>query len=156
MNVKGGTAMLKPTNILVPTDFSEYSDKALRQALDIAAQYGAKVYLFHVVHEQIRQCVVDYCITLEDIKQAEDQMMAAAKDKLRKQLEKFPRSKEVEVQMDVGRGVPAEAILKEEQDKGIDLIVIASLGRTGLAKYIVGSVARNVLKGAKSPVLLTK
>jgi nucleotide-binding universal stress UspA family protein len=45
------------TKILVPTDFSEYSDKALRQALDIALQYKAKVFVLHVVHEQITQCV---------------------------------------------------------------------------------------------------
>ena len=42
------------------------------------------------------------------------------------------------------------------KEKGIDLIVIASLGRSGIAKYLIGSVARNVLKGAKCPVLLTK
>ena len=54
------------------------------------------------------------------------------------------------------RGVPYEEILKEAEEKGVDLIVIASLGRTGLAKYLIGSVARNVLKRAKCPVLLTK
>jgi nucleotide-binding universal stress UspA family protein len=52
--------------------------------------------------------------------------------------------------------LPAEEILKEEQEKGIDLIVIASLGQTGLGKYLIGGIARNVLKGAKCPVLLTK
>ena len=57
---------------------------------------------------------------------------------------------------DVRRGVPYEEILKEAEEKGVDLIVIASLGRTGLAKYLIGSVARNVLKRAKCPVLLTK
>jgi len=148
--------MLKPTKILVPTDFSEYSDKALRQGLDIAKQYGSQVYLFHVIHDDVRQCVIDYCITDEVMRQVEEQMMAAAKENIQKQLERFPQAKEVEVFTDVAKGVPSEAILKEEKKKGIDLIVIASLGRTGLAKYIIGSVARNVLKGAKCPVLLTK
>ena len=41
--------MLKPTKILVPTDFSEYSDKALKQAIDIAKQYNAEVYVLNVV-----------------------------------------------------------------------------------------------------------
>jgi len=45
--------MLKPTKILVPTDFSEYSDRALRQALDIARQYGATVYILHVLREEM-------------------------------------------------------------------------------------------------------
>jgi universal stress protein A len=148
--------MLKPTKILVPTDFSEYSDKALRQGLDIAAQYGARVYVLHVMHEQITQCVYDYCLKMEEVQRAEEQLIAAAREGLEKQLAKFPRAKEVELTADVRRGIPAEEILKEEQEKGIDLIVIASLGQTGLSKYLIGGIARNVLKGAKCPVLLTK
>lgn len=148
--------MLRPTKILVPTDFSEYSDKALKQALDIAKQYKAKVFLLHVIHEELHQCVVDYCLTQEQLDQIKSQMTAGAQANLDQQLAKFPQSKEVEVTADVKLGVPYEAILKEEQERGIDLIVIASLGRTGIAKYIIGSVARNVLKGAKCPVLLTK
>ena len=148
--------MLKPTKILVPTDFSEYSDKALRQALDIALQYKAKVYVLHVVHEQITQCVYDYCLSAAEVQRAEEQLIAAAEQNLQKQLAKFSTAKEVEVTADVGKGHPSEEILKEEEEKGIDLIVIASLGQTGLSKYLVGSIARNVLKGAKCPVLLTK
>lgn len=148
--------MLKPTKILVPTDFSEYSDKALRQGLDIARQYNAKVFLLHVIHEAMHQCVVDYCITQDQVEQINDQMRAAAFDNLQKQVAKFPQVKEVDLVTDVKQGIPYEAILKEEEERGIDLIVIASLGRTGIARFIIGSVARNVLKGAKCPVLLTK
>jgi nucleotide-binding universal stress UspA family protein len=60
------------------------------------------------------------------------------------------------VETNVRKGIPYDEILKEGKDKGIDLIVIASLGRSGIAKYLIGSVARNVLKGSKCPVLLTK
>ena len=148
--------MLKPTKILVPTDFSEYSDKALRQALDIALQYKAKVFVLHVVHEQITQCVYDYCLSAAEVQRAEEQLTAAAKQNLEKQLAKVPAAKEVELTADVRKGIPSEEILNEEQEKGVDLIVIASLGQTGLSKYLIGSIARNVLKGAKCPVLLTK
>lgn len=148
--------MLKPTKILVPTDFSEFSDKALRQALDIAAQYQAKVYVLHVVHEQITQCVYDYCLSADEVERAEGQLIAVARQNLEKQLAKFPRAKEIELTADIRKGIPAEEIMKEEEEKGIDLIVIASLGQTGLSKYLIGSIARNVLKGAKCPVLLTK
>lgn len=134
--------MLRPTKILVPTDFSEYSDKALKQGIDIGKQYGAKVFLLHVIPAGARQGGTDE--------------MERVKKRMKEQLDKFPRSKEVEVFTDVREGTPYEAILEEETDKGIDLIVIASLGRTGIAKYLMGGVARNVLKGAKCPVLLTK
>lgn len=149
--------MLRPTKILVPTDFSEYSDKALRQAIDIARKYNAKIYVLHVVQEKITRSIDDYGLTpQESIEVMEWNMINAARLKMEKQLDKLHHTKELEVVSDVVLGNPAESILEEETSKGVDLIVIASLGRTGLAKYLIGSVARNVLKGSKCPVLLTR
>lgn len=68
----------------------------------------------------------------------------------------LPESQRGSGETNVRKGVPSEEILKEGKEKGIDLIVIASLGRSGIAKYLIGNVARNVLKGSKCPVLLTK
>jgi len=147
--------MLRPTKILVPTDFSEYSDKALKQGLDIAKQYGAKLYLLHVV-EELHRAIVDYPIPEDVILAAEKREIENAREMMTQQLKKFPRSEEVEVLTDVRKGSPSEEILLEEEAKGIDLIVIASLGTAGLAKYFIGGVSRNVLKGAKAPVLLTR
>lgn len=145
--------MLAPTRILVPTDFSEFSDKALRQGLDIAKQYHAKVFLFHVLHGEFHRSITD---SKDILDQLNARMVTWAQDNLQKQLDKCPQSKGVEVQTGVGTGIPAEAILKEAKEKEIDLIVIASLGHSAIAKYLIGSVARNVLKGATCPVLLTK
>ena len=148
--------MLKPTNIMVPTDFSEYSDQALRQALDIGKQYGARVYLLHVIHERVSLGAVEFPLSYEVEAQLNMQVAAQARTNLADQAAKFPRAKEVELTTDVKYGIPYLTILEEEKAKGIDLIVIASLGRSGIAKYLIGSVARNVLKGANCPVLLTK
>jgi universal stress protein A len=148
--------MLKPTKILVPTDFSEFSDKALEQALDIAKQYKARVYVLHVIHEHIFSCGGDYCFVEEEVRQIKDNLLTAARENLQKQLDRFPQVKEVEVITDIRNGLPYDAILKGAEEKGIDLIVIASLGQSGIAKYLIGGVARNVLRGAKCPVLLTK
>jgi universal stress protein A len=148
--------MLKPTKILVPTDFSEYSNKALSQAIDIAKQYNAKVFLIHVVEEHTIQTVDEYSIGIEVVQELEGKILGLAKEKMQKQYAKFYQDKSIEIITNIRIGVSYEEILKEEQDKNIDLIVIASLGRTGISKYLLGSVARNVLKGAKCPVLLTK
>jgi universal stress protein A len=148
--------MFNPTKILVPTDFSEYSDKALQQALDIAKQYHSRVYLLHVIHSEIQRCHVDYCLSDEQMEQFKKQMADGAYEALKKQTDKFPEAKEVEVTTEVKQGTPYDAILKEEQEKGIDLIVIAPRGRTGITKYHMGGNALNVLKGAKCPVLLAK
>jgi universal stress protein A len=148
--------MLRPTKILVPTDFSDYSDKALKQALDIAKQYNAKVFLFHVIPREVNRCVADVCLGDDVVRDLEDQLNARAQENLQKQLGKFPQSQEVSVTTEIGKGIPYEAILQEAEDNGVDLIVIASLGRSGIARFLIGSVSRNVLKGAKCPVLLTK
>jgi nucleotide-binding universal stress UspA family protein len=148
--------MLKPTKILVPTDFSEYSDKALQQGIDIARQYNAEVHLFHVIPMELTHVIVDYAIPVEAIENFEKQQVDTVMENMKAQLAKFPKAGEVQVFMEIGKGVAYEEILKEEKKKGIDLIVIASLGRTGLAKYFIGSVSRNVLRHAECPVLLTK
>ena len=149
--------MLMPTKILVPTDFSEYSDKALEQALDIARQYHAKVFLLHVIREEVPYQIDLGFITDEGLwQQIRNSQMAEAKERLHNQIDKFSQAKEVEIVATIRQGIPYEKILDEAKENGIDLIVIASLGRTGIAKYLIGSVARNVLKGSKCPVLLTK
>jgi nucleotide-binding universal stress UspA family protein len=149
--------MLQPTKILVPTDFSEYSDRALKQALDIAKQYKAKVFLLHVSPEEGQHRIDIGVITDEGLwEQIRDSQLAGSKARLQNQIDKFPQAKEVEVVTTIRHGIPYEKILEEGEEQGIDLIVIASLGRSGMAKYLIGSVARNVLIGSKCPVLLTK
>ena len=147
--------MLKPTKILVPTDFSGYSDRALRQAFDIAQQYNSTVCVLHVLHRET-YFVSEFSNVSDALQKIQDNKLTMAQEDLQKQLDRFPQAKEMQIETNIREGVSYEEILKEEKEKGIDLIVIASLGRTGIAKYLIGSVARNVLKGAKCPVLLTK
>jgi universal stress protein A len=71
--------MLMPTKILVPTDFSEYSDKALNQAFDIAQRYKAKVYVPHVVHEKMSHSMKVYGLTAELIEGMDWKMVSGAR-----------------------------------------------------------------------------
>ena len=146
--------MLMPTKILVPTDFSEHSDRAFGQALDIAKDYSSKVFLLHVIHEAFH--LLDLTLPKETVRLIKDGAIPWAREILQNHLRGFPQAREIEVETNVRKGIPYEEILKEGKEKKIDLIVIASLGRTGIAKYLLGSVARNILKGSKCPVLLTK
>lgn len=148
--------MFKPSRILVPTDMSEHSDKAIRQAFDIAKQFDAEVFLLHVIQDPVQQCTADFCLNEELFNQLQAQMCESVRLGIRKQLEKFPYIDADKVTTDVKTGTPYNEILKEADEREIDLIVIASLGSSGLAKYLIGSVARHVLLGAKCSVLLTK
>lgn len=148
--------MLAPTRILVPTDFSEYSGRALGQGLDIAQQYRAMVFLLHVIHEDIHRGNFEFTLPEELVHQIRDGAVASANTGFQNQLSSFPQAREVEVVTDIREGIPYDEILKEEKEKEIDLVVIASLGKTGLKKYLIGGVARHVLKCSRCPVLLTQ
>jgi len=150
--------MFEPKNILVPTDFSKYSDAALEKAVDIAAMYGSNVYLLHVLgmSEQVQQCAVDYCLSNELVKRLEKEAVKAAKEKLQKEAGAIMKLKKNKVVFDIKKGTPAETILHEEKAKKVDLIVIASHGQTGILKHFLGSVAEKVVKGAKCPVIVVK
>ena len=147
--------MFAPKKILVPTDFSKFSDEALKQAFDIAKKYKAKLYLLHVI-DVIQQCAVDYCMDQQTLDSLEKQTIKASEDMIQKQMKKVAKSTDVEIVSDVKKGTPYEEILKEQQAKKIDLIVIASHGHTGLMGHLIGSVAEKVARGAKCPVILVK
>lgn len=148
--------MFAPKNILVPTDFSKYSDVALDKAVDIATQYKAKIYLLHVITEHIRRCMADYCLDLQLVKQLEKQSIMGAKDKLKTAADTIAKEKGVEISIVIREGVPQEVILSEQKAKKIDLIVIASHGKTGILKHLIGGVADKVVKGSKCPVIVVK
>jgi len=147
--------MFAPKKILVPTDFSKFSDDALKQAYDMAKQYKAKIYLLHVVG-LIQQCVVDYCLDQQTTNALEKKAVKAAEDMMQKQIKKVVKSKDVEIVPDVAKGTPYVEILKEQKSKKIDVIVIGSHGMTGILSHLMGSVAEKVLRGAKCPVVLIK
>ncbi|HOD70103.1 MAG: hypothetical protein BWZ01_02535 [Deltaproteobacteria bacterium ADurb.BinA179] len=147
--------MFTPKKIVVATDFSEYADKALKSAVDIAERTNAEVYLVHVV-DKIQQCVADYCIDEGTMRNIENQSLSASRDKMQKKVQELSRSRKASISFDVKAGVPYEEILKEQEEKDADLIVIASHGKTGILKHMTGSVADKVVHHARCPVLLVR
>lgn len=87
--------MLIPTKILVPTDFSEHSDRAFGQALDIAKDYNAKVFLLHVIHEALH--LLDLTLPKETLLLIKDGAIPWAREILQNRLGGFPKAKEVVV-----------------------------------------------------------
>jgi universal stress protein A len=147
--------MFAPKQILVPTDFSTYSNKALKEAIDIANQHGSTIHLLHV-NSLIQQCAVDYCMTSAMLEGLEKESAETAQKRIKEEIDKFPEAKAVKIIPEVKKGTPYEEILKDQMEKNIDLIVIASHGSTGLLHYFMGSVAEKVTKGAKCQVLLLR
>jgi len=148
--------MFAPKNILVPTDFSKYSDAALKLAADMAATYDANIYFLHAVDNTITRKSIDYGISYEEIKQLEESSINASTEKLKKISSHIIKNEKIKVIHVTKIGDPAEVILKEQKTRKIDLIVISSHGRSGIVRYLMGSVATKVTKSAKCPVMLVK
>jgi len=147
--------MFAPKNILVPTDFSEYSDRAFIKALDIAHLCNSQIFLLHIIDRTIQLFVADYCLDNKLVERFEHESIITSNENLQKVIKRVAESKKVKIIPDVKRGIPSEEILKTQQEQEIDLIVIASHGKKGM-KPSIGSVADEVVRGARCPVLLER
>ncbi|HVN70573.1 MAG TPA: universal stress protein [Desulfomonilia bacterium] len=152
--------MFAPKKILVPTDFSEYSDKAVEHAADIAARYKGKVVVLHVVEENVKECainyLVDYCISDDFVAKFEREIMKSSNERLQKQVDNLKDAKKVDIGYLIKKGDPADVILEEQVKTGADLLVLAPYGSTGAAKYAIGGVTDKVVRTAKCNVMVNK
>jgi universal stress protein A len=149
-------AMFEPKKILVPTDFSEHSDKALQEAIGIAERYKSKIYLLHVIDKNIQQCAADYCLPQGTVEELEKEVVTKSRDMMTEEVSKIAGTAPVEIEFDIKRGVPYDEILKEQDEKEIDLIVIASHGRTGVMSHLRGNITDRVAEKARSEVLVVR
>lgn len=140
---------MKIRRILLPTDLSETADRALKQAVEIAAQHRVKIDIFHVV-------------TLEkldstNLKQALDAYMAKVEEEVFEDLATRSdaiRTRGLEVEtIVVRRPYPVDAILERIAETGADMVVMGTHGRSGLRKLFLGSVAASVVLEAPCPVM---
>ena len=147
--------MFAPRRILVPTDFSEHSDMALKKALDIAYQYKAKIYLLHVINDRFYdwalQCSGSSGNIIGDL---EEKSMENARENLREQMDAFALAGKVEIIPEIKIGCPSQVILSEQEEKEIDLLVIASHKETGMIRRFLGNVAETVVRSATFPALV--
>jgi len=147
--------MFAPRRILVPTDFSDDSDEALKQALELAKQYNSKVYLLHVV-EPLTQCAGDYCLDSANLKEIKASDIKHSESMMRRELDKYRGIQDIEVISDIREGDPVDEIIKEQEERSVDLIVMPSHGKTNFLKRLMGSISEKIMKEAKSDVLLVK
>jgi nucleotide-binding universal stress UspA family protein len=133
--------------VLVATDFSEASEKALHHAVVVARHYGAKLYLAHVVSS------LGFTLAGADA-------IAHAEEATWRDLRRLERRL---VETGALTGVPHEAVVRGGEvweqlqqiieQENIDLIVVGTHGRTGLRKIVLGSVAEGVFRHSSCPVL---
>lgn len=134
--------MLTPTRILVPYDFTGPSKRACDYALELAASVGAALVLVHVVER--------FDATLTNAEHAN--LVAATKQEL-DCAAALLRPHVRELSIVVAEGTPWQEIDRVARDCGVDLIVMGTHGRRGIARALLGSVAARVLRTASVPVV---
>jgi nucleotide-binding universal stress UspA family protein len=131
--------------ILVPTDGSHGSTVALDHALELAAEHGATLRSLYVVAPSR----VD---GLHRPDEAVEGMTAHGEDVVENAARRA-KKRGVDCETVVARGDPHEEILNDAEAAGVDLIVMGTHGRTGLERYLLGSVTERVVRAAPVPVM---
>jgi nucleotide-binding universal stress UspA family protein len=143
--------------ILVATDGSSLSKKAVKSALDLAALCGAELVALKVV-PRYPQTYFEGGIALppEDIRRVEDQWTAQGQAVV-DAVQKTGANKGVSVKAIIVKSdVVSDAVLATAKKQKCDLIVMASHGRKGIKRLLLGSETQHVLTHAEIPVLILK
>lgn len=133
-------------SILVPTDFSTTSDAALRYATQMALTLGARLYLMHVPGKTGEHFEANFPVgrfETESRERLSSFLTEAELDRL---------SPEYALRV----GPPAEEIVRYADACDVDLIIMGTHGRSGIAHVLMGSVAEHVVRTAPCPVLLVR
>lgn len=149
--------MFAPKKILVPTDFSEQSDTALKKALDIAYQYQSTIYLLHVI--DVRFCLWAFSFggefrLADSIRAEEDRCWHQAWNMLEKQMKCYALAQKVEIIPIVKFGLPRSMIMREQKERRIDLMVLGSKKRKGWIRPFIGSMVSPIVGSTSPPSLV--
>jgi nucleotide-binding universal stress UspA family protein len=143
--------MLK--RIMLPTDGSPESDRAIPYARIIAREQGAEILLIQVV--QLPMMINDEYEGGEAWQQTLGAFEEIAQSNL-DNLSSTLRADGIEVRAEKVLGYPAGALLDFEAEHQPDLVVMGTHGRTGIARFALGSVADRMVRHGTTPVLLVR
>jgi universal stress protein A len=144
---------LRIKRILAPTDFSDYSKKALHYAVRFAEQFGATLTVLHVVEPVIPTTdgFGAFQVPAIDVGVLQKNAAASLASLVGDEVDEL-----VPVKTLVRCGPPSQEIVSVAKDEDIDLIIIATHGYTGLKHLLLGSTAERVVRHAPCPVLTVR
>ncbi len=140
--------------ILVATDGSECSNRAAEMGISLAKLSGSKVTALYVAQ---RKSAAIGGLTGDRIDEVVTGMWRAVKEegeRATRQVEEMAGKSGVAVERLIVEGHPASEILRIAEEIPMDVIVMGAIGKTGLTKFLLGSVAEKVVRNSKVPVLI--
>lgn len=138
-------------NIVIATDGSENSQRAISCGVEIAKLSGATVHALYVVDTP---SMISETWTAG--KEMVHELIIREGKKVLSKVKKIIEDSRVEVKEVLLEGYPSEEIINFAENNNMDLIVMGTLGKTGLERFLVGSVAENVVRNSKVPVMVIR
>ncbi len=138
-------------HILVTTDFSEHSDRAIQLAADLATAFQSSLTLLHV-YESGGAPYPESALHRGNLGEP---LLEEAESKLAERVELIGREIP-QIGAKIRQGIPCAEILAAAQEDGADLIVMGTHGRRGPARTLLGSVAEQVVRHSSIPVLTVR
>src|SRR6516162_9403212 len=136
--------MLAIKTILHPTDFSKPSEYALRFACALARDYKARLVLLHVIEPPVYYGELGMTVPLP----------SDFHESLQNRLSRLvPTDSGIAVDTILIEGSATREILHVAEEQHVDLLVMGTHGRTGVARVLLGSVAESVIRHSRIPVL---
>jgi nucleotide-binding universal stress UspA family protein len=147
--------MSRIRTIVHPSDFSRASTPAFKRAVEMAKDNRAQLLVVHVLAPAAPIMMADGYVPRKVYEEMEAAARAEAQKQLRRLVEQAKRSG-VRVRPLLLEGVAHERIVQAARSRKADLVVIGTHGRTGFARFFLGSVASRVLAIASCPVLTVR
>ncbi|HMC77523.1 MAG TPA: universal stress protein [Vicinamibacterales bacterium] len=144
--------MINLKTILVPSDFSECSEAAIRYGLELARRFDASLHLLHVVQDPATQpwaaegFALPLVETVEQWRKDARLRLAAA----------VPPADAARVRCVATVAVPTEEILRYASANAVDLMVMGTHGRGGVSHILLGSITEKVIRRSPCPVLTVR
>lgn len=135
------------SKVLLPTDGSGYAEQEVDRVSKLVSEDGEIIILS--VAGKLTSSAFQ---RRSKVRKVNERLLREAKEAVAHMAEKFEPS--LNVKTIVRTGFPAETINQVAEEEGADIIVISASGKSGLHKFIIGSVAEKVLKTAEIDVLL--
>jgi nucleotide-binding universal stress UspA family protein len=147
--------MSRIRTILHPTDFSRASAPAFKRAVQMAKDNRARLLILHVLAPASPMLMTDGYVPPKVYDDMEAAARAEAQKQLRRLVEKAKHSG-ARVKPILLEGIAHERIIQAARSRKADLVVIGTHGRTGFARFFLGSVASRVLAISPCPVLTVR
>jgi nucleotide-binding universal stress UspA family protein len=147
--------------IMIATDGSNCSMQAAKRAIELARLSGGTVYAVFVISTAYLFPIDRDYMSPMGVTPYLDSMYQAMYDTLKKQGQQavnyvigLGKAKEINVEPVILEGHPADELIRYAEEEGIDIIVMGTLGKTGIDRLLLGSVAENLVRHSKVPVII--